>query len=107
MPRSASVAIPRPEPPAPRIDRRVTLADVARAAGVHRTTVALALRNHPGLPGETLARLKTIARKMGYRPDPTLAALNAYRIGSASRANVQVIAYVRRLGTRDRAPWKT
>src|SRR5687767_11091869 len=87
----------------PAAARRVTLADVARVAGVHRTTVALALRNHPGLPGDTLKRLKTLARKMGYRPDPTLAALNAYRIGAAGRSNVQVIAYLRYLGRREDA----
>jgi len=59
--------------------RRVTMQEVARAAGVHQTTVSLALRNDPRLPAETRARLQKGAREMGYTPDPMLAALNAYR----------------------------
>ncbi len=87
-----------PEAPDPAtIQRRVTLADVAREAGVHRTTVSLALRNHPGLPDATRARLKATAERMGYRPDPALAALNAYRIGRAERRNVVAIAYLQHL----------
>jgi len=53
--------------------------DVARAAGVHQTTVSLALRNDPRLPATTRRRLCAIARQLGYRPDPMLAALNFYR----------------------------
>ena len=33
--------------------RRVTLADIAKQANVHVTTVSLALRNHPRLPEKT------------------------------------------------------
>jgi LacI family transcriptional regulator len=77
--------------------RRVTLADVARAAGVHRTTVSLALRNHSGLPAPTRARLKALAEEMGYRPDPALAALNAYRVGRAEHKNVVAVAYLQHL----------
>lgn len=59
--------------------RRVTLRDVAKAADCHYTTVSLALRNFPGLPKETIARLKGVAEKMGYVPDPMLASLSSYR----------------------------
>lgn len=55
--------------------------DVARAAGVHQTTVSLALRNDPRLPESTRERLQQLARKMGYTPDPMLSALNFYRAG--------------------------
>ncbi len=53
--------------------------DVARAAGVHQTTVSLALRNDPRLPEPTRVRLQELARKLGYTPDPMLSALNFYR----------------------------
>ena len=53
--------------------------DVARAAGVHQTTVSLALRNDPRLPAATRERIQAHAKKLGYRPDPMLAALNFYR----------------------------
>lgn len=58
---------------------RVTMQDVARAAGVHQTTVSLALRNDPRLPARTRDRVRAAARRLGYRPDPMLAALNFYR----------------------------
>lgn len=51
--------------------------DVARAAGVHQTTVSRALRNDRRLPESTRARIKSIAEQMGYRPNPLLSALGA------------------------------
>jgi LacI family transcriptional regulator len=42
-------------------------------------TVSKALRNHADLPATTCRRLQALARKMGYRPDPRLTALAAYR----------------------------
>jgi LacI family transcriptional regulator len=58
---------------------RVTMQDVARAAGVHQTTVSLALRNDPRLPARTRSRVRAVARQLQYRPDPMLSALNFYR----------------------------
>ena len=57
----------------------ITMQDVARAAGVHQTTVSLALRNDPRLPEKTRMKIQALAEKLGYRPDPMLAALNFYR----------------------------
>jgi LacI family transcriptional regulator len=73
---------------------RVTLADVAEKAGVHVTTVSLALRNSPRLPERTRSRLQALAREMGYRPDPFLGALVAYRGGLMPRRNTPTLAYV-------------
>lgn len=75
-------------------ERRVTLADVARAAGVHVTTVSLAMRNHPRLPETTRIRLQALAEKMGYRPDPWMRALVAYRGKIMTRRNPPTLAYV-------------
>lgn len=58
---------------------RVTIRDIARRANMHFTTVSLALRNSPKLKIETREKIQKLAESMGYRPDPMLAALNAYR----------------------------
>ncbi len=55
------------------------MADVAKVAGVHTTTVSLSLRNHPSIPPTTRERIKNIATQMGYRPDPAISALMARR----------------------------
>lgn len=51
--------------------------DIAKRAGVARSTVSMALRNHPSLPRETCERIQGIAREMGYRPNPLVSALMA------------------------------
>ncbi|EIP97164.1 transcriptional regulator [Opitutaceae bacterium TAV1] len=60
---------------APRPSQR----DIARAAGVTQATVSLALNNHPRLSAAIRDRVQAIARQLGYRPDPYLAGLSAYR----------------------------
>lgn len=73
---------------------RITVRDIAAKAGVHFTTVALALRDSPMLNAETKRRVKEMAESMGYRPDPMLTALNAYR-KTRSRPNYQAtIAWI-------------
>ncbi len=54
---------------------RVTLQSVADAAGVSVMTVSRALRNHPEVSPETAARLRKIARSLGYRPNPLVSVL--------------------------------
>jgi LacI family transcriptional regulator len=81
-------------------ERRTTLADVAKKAGVHVTTVSLALRNHPRLPPATRERIKKLADKLGYRPDPFLQALVAYRGKTTPRRNPPTLAYVTNWDTR-------
>lgn len=56
-----------------------TMEDVARVVGLHRTTVSLALRNHPRIPEKTRSRVKEAAEKLGYRPHPLVSALMTYR----------------------------
>jgi len=81
-------------------ERRVTLADIAREAGVHVTTVSLALRNHPRLPESTRLRLQNLAKLRGYTPDPWLRALVAYRDKVSSRHSPPTLAYVTNWNTR-------
>lgn len=74
--------------------RRITQTDIARAAGVHNTTVSLALRNCPSLPEATCKRIQTLAAEMGYSPDPALRALVAYRRGLVVHSRAEAIAFV-------------
>lgn len=65
--------------------RKVTMQDIARRAGVSKNTVSLALRNDPQIPPATQAKIKTLAAKMGYTKNPTVAHLMAeLRAGSPS-----------------------
>jgi LacI family transcriptional regulator len=73
---------------------RITQRDLARLARVSHTTVSLALRNHPSIPVETRARIAALAQKHKYRPDPMLAALNAYRLGRTSASFQGTLAWV-------------
>ncbi len=57
--------------------KRVTLADVAKAISVHKSTVSLALRNDARLPAETRRRICRQAAQMGYRINPVVARLMA------------------------------
>lgn len=74
--------------------KRVTMRDVALAAGVHQTTVSLALRHHPRLPAETRERIQRVAEEIGYRPDPMLSNLSNYRRNVSARATPPVIGYI-------------
>ena len=84
--------------PMPR--RRVILKDIAIKAGVHVTTVSLALRNHQRIPEATRKRIRELAKKMGYQPDPLLRSLTAYRGNIMERKNPPTLAYVTNWDTR-------
>ncbi|MDX6765822.1 MAG: LacI family DNA-binding transcriptional regulator [Candidatus Methylacidiphilales bacterium] len=43
---------------------------IAKEAGVHCTTVSLALRQHPRIPVATRERILAVAERMGYRRNP-------------------------------------
>lgn len=81
-------------------NRRVTITDVAKRAGVHYTTVSMALRNHPRLPPATRERLRALAEEMGYRPDPVLQALMDYRGQRKPHRQIATLAYVTKWDTR-------
>lgn len=58
---------------------RVTQKMIALAAGVSPMTVSYALRDHPSIRKATRLRIRKMAARLGYAPDPTLSALIAYR----------------------------
>lgn len=51
----------------PSTGRKVTIVDVARAAGVSKSAVSLALRGDPGLGAQTRAAIVAEAERLGYR----------------------------------------
>ena len=61
------------------MEKRPTLRDIAKDAGCTNATVSLALRESPRISPETRARVREVAAKLGYRPDPMLSALAAHR----------------------------
>jgi LacI family transcriptional regulator len=62
----------------------VTLNDVARAAGVHPSTVSRALdpTKHSRVKTETRARIMQVANELGYRPDLVARSLQSGRTGT-------------------------
>jgi DNA-binding LacI/PurR family transcriptional regulator len=61
------------------LSKRITMRDVAERLGVSHTTVAMALRNHHTISPQRREQVRVMAEKMGYRPDPFLSSLAAYR----------------------------
>lgn len=58
---------------------RVSLRDVARAVGVSHMAVSLALRDDPRVSEARRREIRAKAEQLGYRPDPMLSSLAAYR----------------------------
>lgn len=54
---------------------RVTIADVARVAGVGKSTVARALGNGMSVARATRERVLAVAERLGYEPDPLVSKL--------------------------------
>ena len=78
-----------------------TIRQLAVLAGVSRTTVSLALRNHPSLPSDTRARIQKIAVTHGYKQDPLVSSLMAQLRTSRAQRTVERIAYFTTWDTRD------
>ena len=81
------------------MSRITTLQDIADRAGVHRSTVSLALREHSVIPPETRQRIQALARELGYRANPLVTALMKSRRTGKS-AKEAVLAYVTNHSTR-------
>jgi len=75
--------------------RRVSIKDVAEAAGVHFSTVSLALREHPRIPEATRQRIVEVANRIGYERSEVARSLVSFRKGVASEVNaVPSMVYV-------------
>ncbi len=72
----------------------INMQKVAEIAGVHRTTVSMALKNNPKIPQSTRKRIQKIANDMGYRPNPMVSALMSQRRSNSKLAAQSAIAFV-------------
>jgi LacI family gluconate utilization system Gnt-I transcriptional repressor len=63
----------------PRATGRVTLGDVAAAAGVSPITVSRALRGERSVAAELVEKVRAAAQQLGYVPDPAARALASSR----------------------------
>jgi LacI family transcriptional regulator len=79
----------------------VTIREIAHALDLHHSTVSLALRDSPLLKAETKQKIKDFAEKLGYRPDPMLNALSAYRLAKRPAFFHAVIAWINNWHDRD------
>ncbi|MFA6288864.1 MAG: LacI family DNA-binding transcriptional regulator [Opitutaceae bacterium] len=84
---------------------RVTLADVARHAGVSRTAASYALRDDPNIAPGTRALIRKSAAALGYRPDPVLAKLMSHLHGGRGRRYAGKLAFLN--VHEDRDYWRT
>ncbi|WPJ94161.1 LacI family DNA-binding transcriptional regulator [Coraliomargarita algicola] len=76
------------------MERRVTLKTIAECVGVHVSTVSLALRDHHRISVEMRKKIQDLAVEMGYRPDPSMRALCAYRHAVQPREVQSGLAYL-------------
>lgn len=72
---------------------RPSLRDVARLAGVSPMTASRVVNKKQIVAQTTVARVQEAIRQLGYRPDPALAALAAYRTNPA-RGHSSVLAFL-------------
>lgn len=68
--------------------------DVARAAECDRSTVSLALRNDPRITVETRERISRVAKDLGYRINPVIAAWVSARRASRPVSQHVSVAYL-------------
>lgn len=73
-----------------------SLRDIARKLNVSHVTVSLAMRNHPRISAQRREQIQALANKMGYRPDPMLASLVAYRNRKRAKPISATLAWINR-----------
>jgi len=88
MPASAPLEL------SPFMNRRVTQQDIADQLGLDKSTVSLALRNNPGTALTTRERVRAMADKLGYRPDPALATLSRQRWAGHETGSGATLGYL-------------
>lgn len=84
-----------------------TLHDVARDAGVSHMTVSRVVRGGAGVRPGTAGKIRVTIERLGYRPDPALSALAAYRQRGGGAARGSTLGFVDCDGTVfSRAVWE-
>jgi LacI family transcriptional regulator len=83
----------------------VTLAEIAKRAGVSVMTVSRALRKQSNISPETQKKIQTIADELGYRPNPLVSALMTYRRSAKPVRSHVSLAFITNFEKRD--GWKS
>ena len=83
------------------MEYKPNMAAIAKAAGVGKATVSLALRNDPRLRPETRQRIQEIARSMGYQANAVVSHLMAQLRASRNPKFQATIALLNASGTRN------
>lgn len=78
----------------PASNRRITLRSIAQKAGLSLAATSMAMRNHPRISLAVRQRVQTLARKMGYHPDPKLATLMHHLRAQGDVNYRETLAYV-------------
>ena len=76
------------------MERRPTIVDVARQAGVSKGLVSLALNDRPGVNQATKERIQAAAAAIGWRPNPaarSLTSRRAYALGLVVKRDPRII----------------
>lgn len=71
-----------------------TVRDLAEKLGVSKSTVSLALRNHPRISEKTRKLVQQEAERMGYRPSALVSALMTQIRGKEVRQNSECLAFL-------------
>ena len=73
---------------------KVTIKDLAEKAGVSKTTVSFAFNNPSRISKETCEKIMTIAKEIGYSPDPVARYLATKQTGTIGILFPQAVAEV-------------
>jgi LacI family transcriptional regulator len=73
---------------------RVSLEQVAKAAGVSKATVCKVIRNYPRINAATRRRVQALLKRMHYVPHPALSEIAAARWRASKRNATMAIAWV-------------
>lgn len=74
--------------------KRLTIHDVAQAAGVSHMTVSRVVRGVRSVAAGTEQKVRAAIEAIGYSPDPALSALAAYRTNARSPGEHGVLAFL-------------
>ncbi len=83
---------------------RMTLRRLAEVAGLSSSAVSMALRNHPDISPKTRARVRQLARELGYHPDPKVASLMQHLRKNATGEYHETIGFLSSYASYDK--WK-
>jgi len=83
------------------MSKPVTMKTIAAQAGVTQATVSMCLANNPRIPVATRNRIRALAERLGYRPNPYVSALMRVRRRGRASNDRPVLALVNGLDRED------